>query len=174
MVETVWAFLKDGQNREILGWLGGGFVAVAGGLWAVFKFFRAGSKSERPATPTVIASSGGIAAGRDVRNVRTNGPAAIPTSSDAMVSQSGRPNTAQVNRGVTALGDIRDSHIVIGLDEDAVVKRITEAHSPLRALVEEARKDANTDRMIGAVIRNVWLIILYRWREAKRRSRLAS
>ncbi len=33
------ALLSDPQNREVLQWLGGGLVVVAGGAWAVMKFF---------------------------------------------------------------------------------------------------------------------------------------
>jgi len=146
MDDTIWAFLKNAQNREILGWLGGGLVIVIGGLWAAFKFFHAKSKDERPATPTIIAGGGGFAAGRDVSNVRIQN---------------------------SVVGDVRDSHIVIGPDEDALVKRILEAQQPWQMLIDEARKEKNTYLIIGAIVHNAWLLIRYRLRKAKRASRLA-
>jgi hypothetical protein len=146
MIDMLWAFLKDGQNREILGWLGGGLVVVIGGLWAAFKFLHAKSKDERPAAPTINASGGGSAAGRDVSNVRIQN---------------------------SVVGDVRNSHIVIGPDEEALVKRISEAQKPWQTLVDEARKEKTTYLIIGAIVHNAWLLILYRLRKAKRSSRLA-
>ena len=63
-MDDVWAFLSDPGNRVTLSWLGGGFVVVAGGVWAVFKFFRK-TGAERASSITVTADHGGIAAGRD-------------------------------------------------------------------------------------------------------------
>ena len=61
MTNGVWAFLSDPANREVLGWIGGGIVAAAGGAWAVIKF----SAENRP---SVTADHGGVAIGRDNRD----------------------------------------------------------------------------------------------------------
>jgi hypothetical protein len=64
----IWAFLQDEANRTVLGWIGGGIVVVAGGFWAVFKFLFAKREPEASSPPTVSATGGGVAAGRDMRN----------------------------------------------------------------------------------------------------------
>ena len=69
--DSLWGFLRDKSNQQVLGWLGGGLVVVATGLWVVFVyFFPAGkspeAKSPEPTPPSVQANCGGIAIGRDV------------------------------------------------------------------------------------------------------------
>jgi hypothetical protein len=71
VMSVVWRFLRDKRNQQVLGWLGGGLVVAATGLWAVFVyFFPAGkspeAKSPEPTPPSVQANCGGIAIGRDV------------------------------------------------------------------------------------------------------------
>lgn len=61
MLDAVWVFLKDPANRAVLGWVGGGVVITITGVWAVIKFI--GNKERGP---SVKASSGGVAAGRDM------------------------------------------------------------------------------------------------------------
>jgi hypothetical protein len=58
-MEAIWQFVTD--NQRTLSWLGGGAVIVAGGIWAVVKFFL---KRE---TPKTVSAVDGIAAGRDIR-----------------------------------------------------------------------------------------------------------
>ena len=58
-MEAIWRFVTD--NREVLSWLGGGAVVVAGGIWTVAKFFL---KREKPKP---VSAVGGVAAGRDIR-----------------------------------------------------------------------------------------------------------
>jgi hypothetical protein len=38
-VRNLWRFLQEEKNRQILGWLGGGVVVLAGGVWVVVTFF---------------------------------------------------------------------------------------------------------------------------------------
>jgi hypothetical protein len=57
-MEVVWQFVTD--NRDMLSWLGGGVVVVAGGVWTVTKFFL---KREKPKS---VSAEGGVAAGRDI------------------------------------------------------------------------------------------------------------
>jgi len=68
-MNTFWRFLRDKRNQQVLGWLGGGLVVAATGLWAAFVyFFPLVKEAKSPeATPaSVQANCGGIAIGRDV------------------------------------------------------------------------------------------------------------
>jgi len=69
----LWGFLRDKGNQQVLGWLGGGLVVVATGLWAAFVYFFPPGKSPEAKSPeltppSVQANCGGIAIGRDVAN----------------------------------------------------------------------------------------------------------
>ena|SRR5438034_2581591 len=69
--DGLWGFLRDKGNQQVLGWLGGGLVVVATGLWAAFVYFfplgkSPEAKSPEPTPPSVQANCGGIAIGRDV------------------------------------------------------------------------------------------------------------
>jgi hypothetical protein len=66
MLSSIWDFFKDGSNQAVLSWIGGGIFVVAGGVWAVFKFFFPTGKDKSAPSPSVQADHGGIAAGRDV------------------------------------------------------------------------------------------------------------
>jgi hypothetical protein len=68
MLSSIWDFLKDGSNQAVLSWIGGGIVVVAGGLWAVLKFFFPKEKDKSPPPPSVHSDHGSFAAGRDIRN----------------------------------------------------------------------------------------------------------
>jgi hypothetical protein len=61
MLEALWSFLKDPANRETLGWMGAGIVAVVSAAWAVIKFRS--EKERRRFKPSVQATNGGVAAG---------------------------------------------------------------------------------------------------------------
>ena len=65
-----WSWLSNEQNRKILAWIGSGVVVVISGLWVAFqspgdKPSTSTAKSS-PATPSVIASEGGVAAGGNI------------------------------------------------------------------------------------------------------------
>src|SRR5215831_13957950 len=65
-MNAFWRFLRDKRNQQVLGWLGGGLVVVATGLWAAFVyFFPPGRSTEgtspEPTPPSVQANCGGIA-----------------------------------------------------------------------------------------------------------------
>jgi hypothetical protein len=70
MLNTIWSFIQDDQNRTVLAWIGAGVAAAAG---IVLKFVLARRNDKSASVPTVSASSGGVAAGRDIRDssVRT-------------------------------------------------------------------------------------------------------
>ena len=74
----IWSFVQDESNRAVLAWIGSGVVVVAGAIWAVLKFVLSkGAGKSAPTPPTVTASHGGIAAGRDIRNSKIDtGPRA--------------------------------------------------------------------------------------------------
>jgi hypothetical protein len=59
--------LHDAATQAIVGWIGAALVAVVTGIWAVFKFMKQASKKE-DTSPSVRASHGGVAAGRDIRD----------------------------------------------------------------------------------------------------------
>jgi TIR domain len=66
-----WRFLRDKRNQQVLGWLGGGLIVAATGLWvAVVYFFpplkSPEAKAPEPTPPAVQADRGGIAIGGDV------------------------------------------------------------------------------------------------------------
>jgi hypothetical protein len=61
MLSSIWDFLKDADNRALLGWIGGGIVVVGTGIWAVVKFM-----AKKPSKPGVHADRGSMAAGRDI------------------------------------------------------------------------------------------------------------
>ncbi len=65
MLGSIWPFLKDPANLAVLGSIGAGITAIAGGAWALFTFFI--KKSEKSgSTTTVKADHGSVAAGGDI------------------------------------------------------------------------------------------------------------
>jgi len=66
-VNRFWAFLQQEQNRQVLGWIGGGLVVAATGAWAAFVYFVPAQKSSEPPRPAnVEANCGGVAVGGNV------------------------------------------------------------------------------------------------------------
>ena len=75
---SFWRFLRDKHNQQVLGWLGGGLVVAATGLWvAVVYFFPPGksqeAKTHEPVAPTVQADCGGVAIGGNVSGATITG-----------------------------------------------------------------------------------------------------
>jgi len=64
IVGAIWQFVVG--NKDTLAWLGGGVVVVAGGLWAVAKFFL-----DRDKGGSVSAVGGVAARGNVSRNTIT-------------------------------------------------------------------------------------------------------
>ena len=59
-----WRFLRDKRNQQVLGWLGGGLVVAATGLWIAIVYFfppvqSSEAKSPKPSPPAVQADRGG-------------------------------------------------------------------------------------------------------------------
>src|SRR5262245_59346939 len=66
MSPRAWTFFRSKRNREIVSWFGGGLVAVAAGVWALFVyFFPHHDNKPSPPAPTVTQAGTGIASGRD-------------------------------------------------------------------------------------------------------------
>jgi len=76
-MNSFWRFLRDKRNQQVLGWIGGGLVFVATGLWAAFiHFFPLQKPAEtkaseqpaasEPAPANVQAECSGIAIGGNV------------------------------------------------------------------------------------------------------------
>jgi len=70
MLTDIWSFLQDENNRDVLTWIGGGIVVVVGAVWTVLKFVLSKRRGESAPAPTMTATRGGIAAGRDIRNTK--------------------------------------------------------------------------------------------------------
>jgi hypothetical protein len=70
-MNALWRFLRDKRNQQVLGWLGGGLVVAATGLWVAFVYFfplvkSPDAKSPEPTPPSVQADCSGIAIGGNV------------------------------------------------------------------------------------------------------------
>jgi hypothetical protein len=70
VMNSFWRFLRDKRNQQVLGWLGGGLIVAATGLWAAFVYFFPPPKSpetkSEPVPASVQADRGGIAIGGNV------------------------------------------------------------------------------------------------------------
>jgi TIR domain len=67
----LWEFLRDKDNQQVLGWLGGGLVVAVTGLWAAFVYFSPPGKSPEakslePTPASIQANCGAIAIGGNV------------------------------------------------------------------------------------------------------------
>src|SRR6266404_5015871 len=71
VMNALWRSLRDKRNQQVLGWLGGGLVVAATGLWVAFVYFfplvkSPDAKSPEPTPPSVQADCSGIAIGGNV------------------------------------------------------------------------------------------------------------
>jgi hypothetical protein len=150
MRSRVLAFLRDESNRALLGWIGGGLVVLATGLWAVFTFYVDHSKPSPPPATTIVEQKGtGIASGRDTN---INAPVTInPDAKEVVAPINERLDklTAQVARdkGVeiaplrSVLGKLGEK----GVREEDIPKRLDAAADELiklRAEFEQFRHGA--------------------------------
>jgi len=79
-MSSLWEFIRQKRNREVLGWLGGGLVVAATGLWAAIVYFFPPQKPAEPRSANVQADCGGVAIVGGVTGATITGGAA--TSSD--------------------------------------------------------------------------------------------
>jgi tetratricopeptide (TPR) repeat protein len=70
MLPWLWKFVRNGKNREILSWLGGGAVVIVAGTWTLFTYLHVDKKPG--ATLTVVNSSGSVIAPGGVFNGPVN------------------------------------------------------------------------------------------------------
>jgi hypothetical protein len=64
-MSTLWRFLKQKSNREILGWIGGGVVVLATGLWAALIYFLP-AQTREPHAAAAQATCGSVAVSGNV------------------------------------------------------------------------------------------------------------
>ena len=100
MLRPILNFIRNGQNRDIVSWLGGGSVVIVAGIWAAFTyFFPHVDKNAIGSTPTAITQSGpGIASGRDTV---VNAPVSIgldETQVGRRVAEAQQPLTDQLQK----------------------------------------------------------------------------
>lgn len=69
MVIQLWSFVGKPRNREILAWLGGGLIALATGLWAVF-IYLVPPKADKSAEG--IQATCGVAVGGNISGSPVN------------------------------------------------------------------------------------------------------
>jgi hypothetical protein len=63
---TFWRLLQHESNRQVLGWLGGGLVALVIGAWAVFVYLFPPDADQDTHSTATVESRGGVSAGRDI------------------------------------------------------------------------------------------------------------
>jgi hypothetical protein len=56
-IDGFWGFLRDKGNQQVLGWLGGGFVVLATGLWAAFVYLFPAPKSPEAKAPEPVSAN---------------------------------------------------------------------------------------------------------------------
>jgi hypothetical protein len=78
-MSNLWEFIRQKRNRDVLGWLGGGLVVAATGLWAAIVYFLPPQKPSEPRPPNVRADCGSVAIGGSVTGTTITGGA---TNSD--------------------------------------------------------------------------------------------
>ena len=79
-MSSLWEFICEKPNREVLGWLGGGLVVVAMGIWAAVVYFFPPQKPAELRPANVQADCSGVAIGGSVTGTTITGGAT--TSSD--------------------------------------------------------------------------------------------
>jgi len=72
VMSAIWEFVKDPDNRAVLGWIGGGAGVLVAGIWAVVKFL-AKNGDRKVSGPNVSADRGSVAVGGDIKNSRVHG-----------------------------------------------------------------------------------------------------
>lgn len=76
-MRELWRFIRQRRNREVLGWLGGGLVVAAAGLWAAIVYFFPAHNSPEAKPGNVEAHCGGVAIGGNVTGTSITAGATI-------------------------------------------------------------------------------------------------
>jgi hypothetical protein len=66
IMNRLWRFLREKRNREILGWIGGGLVVLATGIWTVTVYLFPAQKAQETKPTEVEARCGSVAVGGSV------------------------------------------------------------------------------------------------------------
>lgn len=72
---SVWAFLRKPSNRQLLAWLGGGAVVIAGGIWTVVTYVWPAHEAPTTVCADQSVVVGGNVSGSTVTNRVTGGKA---------------------------------------------------------------------------------------------------
>ena len=66
IMNRLWRFLREKRNRAVLGWIGGGLVVLASGIWAVTIYLFPAQKAPEGKPTEVQARCGSVAVGGSV------------------------------------------------------------------------------------------------------------
>ncbi len=126
MLSRVLAFLRNEGNRALLASIGGGVVALASGLWAVFTVYVDHTKPPPRPTTTIVEQKGtGIASGRD-----TNINAPVTTGA----------NVKADSDSVPVDGNVSNSTITIGVPPEKLDELVRSRTKDLSDLSESQRE----------------------------------
>ncbi len=65
---SLWSFIAKPENRQVFSWVGGGFVAVAVGAWAVVTYVWPASETAKTVCAQQGIALGGNVSGSTVTN----------------------------------------------------------------------------------------------------------
>src|SRR5215831_12979374 len=167
-MNAFWRFLRDKRNQQVLGWLGGGLVVVATGLWAAFVyFFPPGRSTEgtspEPTPPSVQANCGGIAiwprldwldhhgrhhdqfglrAEAEMRRSAMKRHLSFVAALGIFLFASITAAYAQVRADANSIaigGSVTGSTVIIGIPQEKVDELVRDAKRPLEELTTQQR-----------------------------------
>jgi tetratricopeptide (TPR) repeat protein len=148
MASRVLAFVRDEGNRAVLGWIGGGLVVLATGLWAVYVHFYPAPEA-KPSNSIEVHNGNVIASGP---NATFNAPVTINPDAkeavapinerlDKLAAQVAREKGVEVAPLRSVLGKLGEK----GVREEDIPKRLDAAADELiklRAEIEQFRHGA--------------------------------
>ena len=65
MLLRLWKFVRNGKNREIVSWLGGGAAVIIVGMWTLFTYLHDEGKPTASSTTVIAPMVSAITSGRD-------------------------------------------------------------------------------------------------------------
>jgi hypothetical protein len=80
-MRSLWTFISKPANRAILGWLGGGAIVVAGGIWALVTYLWPAHEAAMP-----VCAQQGVVVGGNVSGSRITNTASGSSSSGPCVA----------------------------------------------------------------------------------------
>lgn len=144
------AFLRDEGDRALLGWIGGGLMALATGLWAVFTFYVDHSKPSPPTHSIEVHNGNAIASGP---NATFNAPVNIGPDAKEVVQRVVAGQNERYEKILAELASKKGAEVVplravlvklgeAGVPDEDIPKRLDAAADELiklRAEVEQLR-----------------------------------